>query len=141
MTFMKSLSLVLSALLATAAMTSAHADDAREPRQREVRYDDLDLSQSRGALKLYGRIRRAAEEVCSIPGLMAVTARPKMTRCAAQALARAVAEVDAPLLSDHYLARNPGSLLPLRTADTDVSRSQARTVVLADRFASNDPAR
>jgi UrcA family protein len=119
-------------------MTSAHADDAREPRQREVRYDDLDLSQPRGALKLYGRIHRAAKVVCWTRGVLEVTERPKMKRCAAQALARAVAEVDAPLLSDYYLARNPGSPLPMRTADTDVSRSQARAVVLGDRFASND---
>jgi UrcA family protein len=141
MTFMKSLSLVLFALLAASTMSSACADNARELRQREVRYGDLDLTQTRDALKLYSRIHSAANSVCRTSGLIEVMARPRMKRCAAQALARAVADVDAPLLSDYYLARNPGSPLPIRTADTDVSRSQARTLLLADRFASNELAR
>ncbi|HEY6640807.1 UrcA family protein [Povalibacter sp.] len=132
---MKSLFPVLAALLATAAMTSAHANDSRAVEQREVRYDDLDLMQPGDVARLYGRIDQAAQAVCWTSGVLEVTARPRMKRCTAQALARAVADVDAPLLSDYYLARKRGSQLPKRTAKTDASRRQARTVVIADRVA------
>ncbi len=95
----------------------AQASAAGEPAQREVRFGDLDLSRPGDASTLYTRIRRAARVVCWTPGLLEVTARSRMKRCATEALARAVSDVDAPLLNSYYLARNPGSQLPMRSAD------------------------
>lgn len=114
---MKSTVLLLSVLLSGAAFGSTHATADQEMQQREVRYDDLNLSVHGGVSRLYARLHHAARAVCWTPGLLEVTERPKMRRCAAEAVAQAVADVDAPLLSRYYLSRNPGARLPVRNAD------------------------
>jgi UrcA family protein len=128
---MKSTVLLLSMFLSSAAFGSTQAAAGGEPEQREVRYDDLDLSVHDGVSRLYARIHHAARAVCWTPGLLEVTERPKMRRCAAQALAQAVSDVNAPLLSRYYLSRNPGAQLPVRNADA--GGSSLRAMVRADR--------
>ena len=47
-------------------MTAQAADDALP--SKRVSYADLDISKPAGAKVLYGRIVRAANEVCGLPG-------------------------------------------------------------------------
>jgi len=58
---------VLTAVALTGFLT-AHAASAApadgEPRTAIVNYQDLDLSQPKDVQRLYGRIKRAAREVC-----------------------------------------------------------------------------
>ena len=78
-------------------------------RREVVRFADLDLTRPAGAQALYGRIQRAAHEVCAsnVPG-------GYDRSCADQAVARAVATVGAPLLRSHYEALAPRHSLQAR---------------------------
>jgi UrcA family protein len=55
---------ILSALAFSFA-TVSNADDDTAPPQVVVKFGDLDVSTSHGATALYGRIHRAAVDVCS----------------------------------------------------------------------------
>ncbi len=72
---------------------------------RRVNFADLDLTRSEGAAVLYARISGAAREVC----LPAATWVPQLLfrayRCREEAIARAVADVNAPALTSYYLAK------------------------------------
>lgn len=76
---------------ATASLAAAPADEVR---RQLVRFADLDLTRPAGAQELYRRIRHAAREVCEISGPGGYD-----RNCAERAIARAVAEVGAPLLT------------------------------------------
>ena len=83
--------------VAPAAFAAALPDDVR---RQVVSYADLDLARPAGAQELYHRIRRAARDVCE-------TSYDRLghdRHCIAQAIARAVAEVGAPLLTTRHLA-------------------------------------
>ena len=56
--------MILSALTFSFA-TVSRADDGTAPPQVIVKFADLDVSTSKGAAALYGRIHSAAVEVCS----------------------------------------------------------------------------
>jgi UrcA family protein len=77
-----------------------------EQLQRIVKYGDLNLEESASAGTLYARIDVAAREVCDPPEIRGF--RPllvEINRCRAQAVAKAVADVDAPKLTSYYEAR------------------------------------
>jgi UrcA family protein len=100
------LALFVGSLTAFAG-AGAHAD---EPTQRTVRYADLDLSQSAGVEQLYTRIKAAARGVCepvSIRDLQSVAAA---NHCMEQAIAHSIAKVDAPALTNYYLAKTGKSM-------------------------------
>lgn len=101
---MKTLSLVMATLLTSSVAAGAHTNRAIEERSQEVSFADLDLSRDQGAEQLYRRIRAAAREVCWTAGVSAVFMRPKMRRCANEAVARAIADVNAPLLTRYHVA-------------------------------------
>ena len=95
---------VLAACTALGAVGSAHAATAGSP-AITVRYSDLNLSTEQGSLALYGRIVAAAREVCIVEGISDLTAVVAAKRCREQAIARAVRDVDSPMLAAVYAER------------------------------------
>jgi UrcA family protein len=96
---MKTTALVTTLLIGCLAVT-AHATTpatAEKVRQSVVSYADLNLGTEAGAQTLLRRIKFAARRVCGVndAGLMAMEFRAPLHRCAEQATARAVADVDA----------------------------------------------
>jgi UrcA family protein len=96
---MKTTALVTTLLIGCLAAT-AHATTpatAEKVRQTVVSYSDLDLETEAGAKTLVRRIKFAARRVCGVndAGLLAMEFRAQLHRCAEQATARAVADVDA----------------------------------------------
>jgi UrcA family protein len=73
---------------------------------RRVNFADLDLTRSAGVSTLYARIKAAAAEVCE-PEIQSIMPAPvqSVRRCREQAIARAIADVNAPALTSYYLAR------------------------------------
>jgi UrcA family protein len=75
-----------------------------DPPQRTVSYADLDLSHKAGAETLLARITAAAHDVCK-PQLSRVLATgPDYQRCVNEAIGRAIADVNAPVLAVLYRA-------------------------------------
>jgi UrcA family protein len=94
---------------------SGLASTASEELHREVvRFADLDLTRPAGAQQLYRRIERAAHEVCAAYGPGGYD-----RSCADAAIARAVAEVGAPLLTAHQQALAHRQTLQPRQARLD----------------------
>jgi UrcA family protein len=71
-----------------------------------VRFGDLDLSNPQGATALYGRIRLAAEQVCSPFDGRDIASKIRMEACVHRALADAVTTVNRPALFAAYDAHN-----------------------------------
>ena len=84
-------------------MTAQAADDALP--SKRVSYADLDISKPAGAKVLYGRIVRAANEVCSYTGFSTLGTNQKISACVNHAIDKAVKDVGSPELS----ALRPGS--------------------------------
>ena len=98
--------------LATAGTTSD------EPLTATVKYDDLDLSHAAGVSQLYGRIRRAAQTVCSPFEGLGAEPTQRWTQCVSAATDRAVATVNQPALVALHAAktgkRQPAMVASLR---------------------------
>jgi UrcA family protein len=92
--------MVLTSMCAVSAPVQLHDDVP----WRRVNFADLDLTKTAGAAVLYARIKSAAREVCIstdwLPKMSTVT-----DECRAQAVARAVADVNAPALTAYYQHR------------------------------------
>ncbi|HKS54371.1 MAG TPA: UrcA family protein [Steroidobacteraceae bacterium] len=96
--------LAATALLAGGLISTAHATTTvrrGDMQQEVVSFGDLNLDTESGAATLLGRIESAARKVC---GLDRVTVLPlalqyELQVCANQATARAVNDVNAPLLT------------------------------------------
>ena len=70
-----------------------------------VSYAELDLSKPAGAEVLYERLQQAAAKVCGFyrsPNLVPVPNKMDKQACYADALSRAVAQIDAPLVKEHH---------------------------------------
>ncbi|MCB1624593.1 MAG: UrcA family protein [Pseudomonadales bacterium] len=96
------LAAVLATLTLSIATTTAHADSQINiPPTVTVSYADLDLSKPAGAETLYGRIAGAARSVCpyNLRDLREVAAG---RACMRTAIAKAVADVDKPMLTANY---------------------------------------
>jgi UrcA family protein len=87
--------LLIGLLAANANATTTAANE--NTRQAVVSFADLDLETTAGAKTLLTRIKVAARRVCGVNdvGLIAIEFRAQLHRCAEQATARAVADVDA----------------------------------------------
>lgn len=83
------------------AQAAAGASDAPTVK---VRYSDLDLSTEQGSLALYGRIVAAAYQVCAAD-IRDLDAMAAARECRAQAIARAVRDVNSPKLASVYAER------------------------------------
>ncbi len=95
----------LAACAAIGAVGSAHAATAGSPPAIKVRYADLNLSTEQGSIALYGRIVAAAHEVCAADVFRDLRAAAAAKTCAAEAIARAVRDVNSPMLASVYAAR------------------------------------
>src|SRR6266850_4134105 len=88
--------LIVLASFTSLALGAATSDN---PPQRVVSYADLNLNHKAGAQTLLLRIKSAAREVCAPQMNTAVTARRRYQQCLSQAIGRAVADVNAPVLA------------------------------------------
>src|ERR1700722_10109216 len=92
----------LSSLVATAIFGAlalcfgapSNASDSPDARQVTVQYADLNVSTSHGAAVLYGRIRIAAEAVCSPLSHGDLSSKMHRDACVSQSIAAAVSKLD-----------------------------------------------
>lgn len=99
---MKTLSLLAAAMvIGSAAVTANAAVPVRIMVQEPVSYHDLNLETELGADTLLTRIQSAARKVCiqANPDLMKPNIRDLRYSCTEAATARAVASINAPLLT------------------------------------------
>jgi UrcA family protein len=98
---------VLAAGGVIGAVASAHANtaDTADVPAVTVRYADLNLSTEQGSLVLYGRIVAAARQVCEIDDIRDLRALHLAKACREEAIARAVRDVNSPMLASVYAAR------------------------------------
>jgi UrcA family protein len=95
---------ILSALaLGFAAVSSA--EEGATPPQVIVKFADLDVSTSPGAVALYRRIHGAAEDVCSRMYTSTEAYRRHMNACLQQVIADAVNKVNEPALSAVFASK------------------------------------
>lgn len=85
--------MALLAAALTAHLASAATSDGAAPRQTVVRFADLDLSRPADAHRLYGRIKKAAREVCDIQPSAGVDSLRIYEGCLRKAVTDAVAQV------------------------------------------------
>jgi UrcA family protein len=98
---------VLAALASSFSAVCAAADaDATDLRSHVVTYRDLNVSKAQGAAVLYGRIRAAAESVCSVPEDADFSAKLRESPCIHKAIAEAVSAINQPELFAVYNANN-----------------------------------
>ncbi|HEY3786284.1 MAG TPA: UrcA family protein [Steroidobacteraceae bacterium] len=93
---------LLATLMGSAGVAEATTGGLYDPPTRVVRYGDLDLSRNEGAAVLYTRIRAAARQVCQPLAQVASPSIILLNQCISHAIAHAVGDVDAPLLTDYY---------------------------------------
>jgi UrcA family protein len=91
-------------LCALGALATANAASDELP-ARVVPYGDLDLTHMDGVLTLYRRIHVAARDVCRPQSASDLGAEAFVRNCESQAIAGAVADVNAPLLTNYYIGR------------------------------------
>jgi UrcA family protein len=100
------LSCVLAGLIAgpvsALAASSGRLDDVPS---RKVKYGDLDLSRDAGAAALFARIKTAAREVCEPVDVVFLNLVRQRYNCSQDAIARAVADVNEPLLTSYFLEK------------------------------------
>jgi UrcA family protein len=85
-------------------MATAEASDG-EALTKIVNYADLNLNREAGARTLYGRLRMAATQVCAPFAGTTLADKAKWRECFGPAMARSIAEIDAPMLTAYYLSR------------------------------------
>jgi UrcA family protein len=74
------------------------------PPHKVVSFRDLNLNSAEGVAVLYNRIRSAAHEVCADPDRWDLS-EMKLRPCIDDAVARAVAQVNRPMLTSLYQAK------------------------------------
>jgi len=94
-----------SALLVGLLVSSAHAQDEREPTQVKVSLAGVDFSQPASTEAFYGRLRLAARRACDSKMGRDLKATMEDRACAAEALNRAVAQIGKPTLLALHTAR------------------------------------
>ena len=96
-------SVVLSLIAANAAYAG---DPTSAPKSLTVQFADLDLSKLEGAATLFGRLRNAAQTVCSAHrGGASLRDKQQYAACTEFALSNAVARVDRPVLTQYVIDR------------------------------------
>jgi UrcA family protein len=92
--------------LACGLSTVCTAAEPTDAPQTTVKFADLKVSSPDGAAALYGRIQRAARQVCVRFDGADLTSQGRMHACTHKAIADAVAKVDQPALFAVYSAHN-----------------------------------
>jgi UrcA family protein len=104
--FVKNFVAPFAALLLLAGQSAVGHADPAAPDAVKVSYADLDLRDPAGAERLYKRLDQTARQVCGSPTLAnSAIIAPGYKACVVEAVERAVAEVDSPLLSAYHAAR------------------------------------
>jgi UrcA family protein len=113
-----SLHIALAAMACGIAVTTPATADQNdgEPLTKVVSYADLNLNGEPGAQTLYGRLRMAATQVCTPFRGNSLSERTHWSECFNLALARSVAEIDAPMLTAYHLSRTGNTEPPSRVA-------------------------
>jgi len=110
MTSMPLRTLVAAAVLSAVALsfaTVSSADDRTTPPRLIVKFGDLDVSTSKGAVALYGRIHSAAGNVCSrMYDQDDLAFRLNKDACLQKVIANAVSKVNEPALSAVFASKN-----------------------------------
>ena len=89
------------------ASNGALASDLAMPAlQKTVSFADLDLSRTEGAEALYQRLRSAARQVCAPADGKSLAQKQRYRACVSEAVSNAVVQIDAPLVTDVYYAKN-----------------------------------
>jgi UrcA family protein len=92
--------IVLSSVASVVPAWAADSSRAVEPaREIIVSYSDVDVTRTNGAQILYRRIERAAASVCARPNEKVPQVRAAIRSCSDQAIAAAIAKVDADALT------------------------------------------
>jgi UrcA family protein len=100
--------LVAGAILSTLCMsfpTVSNADEDTAPPQVIVKFADLDVSTSRGAAALYGRIHTAAVDVCSRMYVIEQAYKFHKDSCLQKVIGDAVIKVNRPALSAVFASK------------------------------------
>lgn len=100
-------SIIAAVLVGASAfgLTTVPAAADSPPLQVTVKFVDLDITRSQGATVLFGRIRAAAESVCSPFDRGDPLENMEFAACVKKSIADAVATVDAPALTAVYSAK------------------------------------
>ena len=83
----------------------AHAGESDGAPSRVVKFADLDLTRSAGVAALYARLQSAARQVCQPVAERDLKAEALARSCEAQAVERAVNEINVPQLASYYRDR------------------------------------
>ena len=111
----------VSSLLLTELSAAAVNDDAEL--SVTVRYHDLNLNSPEGVASLYGRIRRAADQVCHSLQSRELSREPYWNDCVNHAVANAVNAVhSAPLSAYHWQRIRSWKHREIETPTTVASR-------------------
>jgi len=97
---------LLAGPVSALAASSGKLDDLPS---RKVKYGDLDLNRDAGAAALFSRIKTAAREVCRPTDVFFLNLVREQYNCSQDAIARAVADVNAPLLTSYFLEKTNAS--------------------------------
>ncbi len=95
---------LFGAVVSSFEVLPAVADSFDVP-QVTVKFGDLNISSPAGATVLYGRIRAAAEKVCSPYDRSGLGAKMHLNACIDKAILGAVSKLNAPALSAVYSAK------------------------------------
>src|SRR4051794_32524931 len=101
--------MLLFSVLAACGGSVAMADTSVTVKTETVRYDDIRLISAVGAAVLHGRLHNAAERACGGPlETVPLAQRTSFKRCVDDAVAKAVADVNNPMLT-WYLESKRGN--------------------------------
>ncbi len=103
---MKKLIAMLVACLATGTVCAQE--------QVVIHYSDVNLTTAAGASVLYRRIANASQEVCHQESVLALNGYLMWRKCVRDAIGRAVASVDNPLVTARYHGETPPRLYSSR---------------------------
>jgi len=96
--------MVIGCLVAIASGATFAATATADLPSVTVKYGDLNLSTDEGAQRLYGRIAQAARTVCAVQLPRNLKAMAASRACEAEAIARAVSDVQSPGLAATFAA-------------------------------------
>jgi UrcA family protein len=92
--------MLLLSILATGSSLAMATDPVVTVKTETVRYDDIRLISAVGAAVLYGRLQSAAERACGGPlETVPLAQRQRFKVCVDDAVAKAVADVNNPMLT------------------------------------------
>jgi UrcA family protein len=105
--------MLAAAPLAMVANGAQAGESAGTVRQKTVSFRDLNVSNPEGAAVLYKRIKSAASEVCGTWD--SFSQRPAVMACIDEAVSRAVAQVNRPMLTSLHQAKTGKADKPVTT--------------------------